>query len=298
MPRRFLRHALALAVVFSGAPAGGSAQILRLTALQVPEDAAPGPWVSFRVVTQSRRFPPRELNQRAAIVSAEGIGDDAGVWVELKTVDPQTGTRIDRGFFGRTRDGAGAEASAPSPPNLGLRRMQQLQTDGKLYEYPPSSEVALRADEEITTFGLFEISTARPPSVDTLGVDTLRAGAKTLPATVVRKRWVGIDEWSDPEDTTRVKRVLITLIQDVSPDVPLTGFTRSLLEVHTAEFAAYDTLGLYPLPPADPTRPPPAIYRAELTLGDLGAGAVPEVTQEPEPVPEADEPRPGSDLLR
>jgi hypothetical protein len=298
VPRPLLRHALALALVLSGSPAGGSAQILRLTALQVPEDATPGPWVSFRVVTQTRRFPPRELTQRAAIVSAEGIGDDAGVWVELKTMDPQTGTRIDRGFFGLNRDGADAGASTPSPPNLELSRMQQLQTDGKLREYPLNSGAALRADEEITTFGLFEISNDRPPLADTLGVDTLRVGAKTLPATVVRKRWVGLDEWRDPEDTTRVKRVLITLIQDVSPDVPLTGFTRSLLEVHTAEFAAYDTLGQYPLPPADPTRPPPAIYRAELSLGDLGTGAVPEVTQEPEPIPEAAESRPSPDRPR
>jgi hypothetical protein len=291
-------HALVLAAVLSSLPASGAAQILRLSSLHVPEDAAPGPWVAYRVVTQTRNFPPREVTQRAAIVSAEGIGNDAGVWIELKTVDPHLGTRIDRGFFARARGGGSGEPGSASPPGLELRRTQQLQADGKLYEYPPHSGVALRAEEEITTLGLFEVSSARPPAVDTLGVDTLRVGPRTLAATAVRKRWVGFDEWRDPADTTRVKRVLLTLIQDRCPEVPLTGFTHSVLEVRTAEFAPYDTLGLYPLPPADPSGPQPVLSRVELTLGDLGTGAVPEVTQEPEPAPELPEPESGRDFPR
>jgi hypothetical protein len=291
-------HALVLAVALLCLPAPGGAQLLRLSALHVPRDAAPGPWVAYRVVTQTRNFPPREVTQRAAIVSAEGIGDDAGVWIELKTVDPHLGTRIDRGFFSRARSGESGGSAPGLPSGLVLRRFQQLQADGKLYEYPPQSGVVLRAEEEVTTLGLFEVSTARPPAVDTLGVDTLRVGPKTLPATAVRKRWVGYDEWRDPADTTRVKRALLTLIQDRCVDVPLTGFTRSLLEVKTADFAPYDTLGLYPLPPADPSTPPPVLYRVELTLGDLGTGAVPEVTQEPEPAPELLEPESGRDSIR
>jgi hypothetical protein len=244
------------------------------------------------VVTQTRRMPPREVTQRAAIVSAEGIGSDAGVWVELKTVDPQTGTRIDRGFFSPA-----AVVSLPGRPasekRMGLQRVQRLHPDGKLYEYPPGSSVALRGDEEVRTLGLFEVSNTQPPRVDTLGVDTLRIGSKSFPSTIVRKRWVGSDEWRASTDTTRVNRVLLTLTQDVCPEVPLTGFTHSLLLVRTAQFAATDTLGENPIPPPDPDAVP-VLYRVELTLGDIGTGAVPEVTQEPEPAP-ADS-GPGADL--
>ena len=78
---------LTLALGFMSCPAPAPAQVLRIQALRVPEDAAPGPWASFHVRTQSRNLPPREFTQRVAVVAAEGIGADAGVWIELTTVD-------------------------------------------------------------------------------------------------------------------------------------------------------------------------------------------------------------------
>lgn len=287
MNARFSLPALALVAVLGATPGESAGQALRLTTLQVPPDAAPGPWVSYRVRTQSRSLPPRELTQRAALVSAEGIGEEAGVWVELKTVDPQTGTRIDRGFYGRPPGGEKADAGAPRL--LTLRRVQRLHPDGRLYEYPPNSNAVLRGDEEVSTLGLIETSAARPPRVDTLGVDTLRIGRRTLPGIIIRKQWLGDDEWSEGENTQFVNRVLLTLTEHVCPEVPLTGFTKSSYQVTTAQFAVADSLRQHPIAPADSTGAP-VVYRAELTLGDMGTGAVPEVTQEPEPAPEAEVP--------
>jgi hypothetical protein len=236
------------------------------------------------------------VTQRAAIVSAEGIGDDAGVWVELKTADPQTGTRIDRGFYGRgPEDEETRTEDQPAPP-LRLLRVQRLHPDGKLFEYPPGSSAALRADEEVSTLGLFEVDQSRPPVVDTIGVDTLRIGRKTLPALIVRKQWIGSDSWSEGTDVSRINRVLLTLTLHVCPGVPITGFTQSVFEVRTAQFAATDSLSQHPLPP-DPAQPE-FVSQATLTLDDMGGGAVPEVTQEPEPAPDAGGPESPPGVIR
>lgn len=299
MARRLLSPArvLALAALLVGSPSPGSGQALRLNTLKVLEDSAPGPWVTYQVRTQSRSFPPRELTQRAAIVAAEGIGEDAGVWIELKTIDPQAGTRIDRGFYGRTSGGDPPGAGSSGARALSLRRVQILYPDGKLYEYPPNSNVALRAEEDVTTLGLFEINQNRPPRVDTLGVDTLRIGRKTLPTRIIRREWIGSDEWSETGDSSFVNRVILTLTEHVCPEVPVTGFTRSAFEVATARFAVSDSLLDHPLPPPGGSAVP-VVYRAELSLGDMGTGAVPEVTQEPEPAPEAGDPAAHPGIIR
>lgn len=295
MSSRFLPAALVLAAVLAGPPPDADGQVLRLNSLKVPADASPGPWVAYRVSTQSRSLPPRELTQRVALVSAEGIGEDAGVWVELKTVDPQTGTRIDRGFYGRP-SGDGASGGSGPTRTLTLRRVQRLHPDGRLYEYPPNSAALLRGDDEVSMLGLFEISGTRPPLIDTLGVDTLRIGRRTLPSIIIRKQWVGNDEWAE-EGAAYVNRVMLTLTEHICPEVPLTGFTQSSYEVTTARFAVADSLRERPLAPSDSTAAQ-VVYRTELRLGDMGTGAVPEVTQEPEPAPDAEAPDPRPGLTR
>ena len=133
--------ASALLAVLLGALAGqASAQTLRLRALSIPQDIQPGRWVSFQVRLQTQNRPAREFTQRLAVVAQEGWGDEAGLWVELKTVE--TGkTRIERGFFGRPP--AEDEPAVPTPesaeepePPLRLMRYQMLTPQGKLYELP------------------------------------------------------------------------------------------------------------------------------------------------------------------
>src|SRR5437867_7316313 len=76
------------------------AQSLKLRALSIPRDIRPGRWVSFQVKIQSQNRATREFLQRVAVVASEGVGDESGVWVELKTVEGGK-TRIERGFFGQ-----------------------------------------------------------------------------------------------------------------------------------------------------------------------------------------------------
>ena len=287
MRRPLILLALVLGLMSCPAPAPG--QALRIQSLRVPEDAAPGPWASFHVRTQSRNLPPREFTQRVAVVAAEGIGADAGVWIELTTVDPQVGTRIARGFFTRRSEEEQAHRPADGPRTLELSRLQRLSTDGRLYEYPPGSDAGLRANEEVAMLGLFEISYLRAPTVDTLGTDTLRIGRRELVSRTIRRVWVGSDEWPDDSDSTRIHRALLSLTVSHCDEVPGTGFTRSLFEVRPAAFALADTLAEQPLPPPEGGGEA-VFYRAELTLSDLGGGAVPEVTQEAEPAPLAEEP--------
>jgi hypothetical protein len=275
-------------------PGAAPAQALRIHTLHLPEDAAPGPWASFHVRTQSRNFPPREFTQRVAIVAAEGIGEEAGVWVELKTIDPRAGTRMERGFFVRRNPGELADRPEGERRTLGIQRLQRLSVDGRLYEYPPDAETELRADEEVATVGLFEVSYLRAPTIDTLGVDTLRLGRKEFVSRAIRTQYVGSDEWPHDQDTSRAHRALLTLITSRCEQVPVTGYTRSLFEVRVGSFATADTFAVSPLPPLE-GESEEVFSRAELTLTDMGGGAVPEVTQEAEPAPlsEESEPRPG-----
>ena len=277
-----------LALLLLVLPATAPAQVLRIRSLQVPEDIRPGPWATFRVTTQSKNLPPREFTQRVAVVSEEGLGDEEGVWVELKTVDPQAGTRIERGFFVHNTPGADAPPGGKARARA-LRRVQRQNPDGKLYEYPPDTDVGLRMNEEVSTVELFEINYHRPPRADTLGLDTLRIGKRVLVSRGVRERWFGSDEWPDDEDSTRVWRAVLTLTVQRCPDVPIPGYTRSTFEVAAQGFAALDSVEGPPLP-SDSLKTRPIFYRTEVALTDLGIGAVPEVTQEPEPAPDAEEP--------
>jgi hypothetical protein len=272
---------LCLAALLAPAPAG--AQALRIQALTLPVDASPGPWAEFRVVTRSRSLPPREFTQRVAIVSAEGIGTDAGVWVELKTTDPRSGTRIERGFFV-----VPSEADAPGRPDgprtLRLARLQRLGADGRLFEYPPDTETELRGEEDVPMAGLLEMSPLRAPLVGTIGEDTLRLGRKTLISRVERLQNVGEEAWSDESDSLHLHRAVITITTARCDQVPGTGYTRSQLEAGEAVFAVSDSLAEHALPPPEGA-PDPIFYRVDVVLTDMGGGAVPEVTQEPEPAP-------------
>jgi hypothetical protein len=276
-----------MALLLLALPSAASAQALRIGSLQIPQDARPGPWVTYHVTTQSTNLPPRQFSQRIAIVSEEGLGDDEGVWVELKTVDPQTGTRIERGFFVRAEPPSDAAAAGTSRARV-LRRVQRLNPDGKLYEYPPASDVGVRSNADVARLDLFEIDPRRAPRVDTLGVDTLRIGKRALISLGVRQRWLGTDEWPDEQDSTRVWRATLSVIRHECPDVPAAGYTRSTFEVVSQAFAAADSTGSAPLP-SDSLKAR-TLYRAEVELTDLGTGAVPEVTQEPEPAADAEEP--------
>jgi hypothetical protein len=276
-----------MALLLLALPSAAAAQALRIGSLQIPQDARPGPWVTYHVTTQSTNLPPREFSQRVAIVSEEGLGDDEGVWVELKTIDPQAGTRIERGFFVRAEPGSDATSAGTSPARV-LRRVQRLNPDGKLYEYPPESDVGVRSNADVARLDLFEIDSHQAPRVDTLGVDTLHIGKRALISLRVRQRWLGTDEWPDERDSTRVWRATLSVIRHQCPDIPAAGYTRSTFEVVSQAFAATDSTGSAPLP-SDSLKTH-TIYRADVEVTDLGTGAVPEVTQEPEPAPVVEEP--------
>src|SRR5215831_8335251 len=123
----------ALAVLAAGLlvpvlPASGRAQALKLDNLTFPPSAVVGPWVSYRVRTQSRSLPVREYTQRVAIVSRDTYQGHQGFWVELKTEGLSSGTRIERGFFATpgptsavtddedTADDSTSAAPAPTAP--------------------------------------------------------------------------------------------------------------------------------------------------------------------------------------
>lgn len=312
-----LLSAAIVAVTLVGLPLDSSrAQSLSLRSLSIPHDIQPGRWVSFQVKIQSQNRAPRELVQRLAIVASEGSGEESGVWAELKTVEAGK-TRIERGFFGQvtypepSQSGDGAEripaGKLAAIPASGLLRYQVLTPDGKLYEYPLDSEGGPRFDEDISAMDLFDFVPARPQDRDSLGADTLRVGRKVIPCRVDRIRRYGEEEWSD-DDTSFVSRAVMTRSFWRNPAIPVTGYARSVLEVSSERVRAASRTTA----PVDsaPTGPAPAdsvsqsepggapyvaageapemgrvFYRAEVMLLDLGDGAVPEVTQEPEPAP-------------
>ena len=53
------------------APRPSSGQALKLPSLQISSAAVVGPWVSYRVRSQTRAIPVREYTQRVAIVERE-----------------------------------------------------------------------------------------------------------------------------------------------------------------------------------------------------------------------------------
>ena len=348
------------------------AQALQLQTLALPQTPVVGPWVRYRVRTQTRSRAVREYTQRVAIVGKETVDGRDGFWVELKTEGQPSGTRIERGFFVLSASTGDAppdeESDTPARPAPGARarleRYQVLQSNGKLYEYPAEKVTELRSGGDVGTIELFEYDTEIQAVVENLGPDTLRTASRVIPALVERTRRVGADDWPVPGDTSWVNRPLLVQTVWMNSAVPITGVARSLFQVTTERVpsATRDTSSIQWEPPARPditasvappparapaappagtpppvgtpplagttqppagTTPPPAgatpppggtaspapaapapagspppspapvISWTDLMLLDLGADAVPEVTQTPEPLPDATSPAGG-----
>jgi len=319
---RFLLVALLLALG-SALPAArtAQAQTLKLGSLRVFHSDVVGPWVSYRVRTQSGRTAVREFTQRVAIVAREKVGNSEGYWVELKTTD-RNGVRIERGLFAPSRaavledhetDGTEAaedttgvpaepETARGEPRPLRLVRYQMLVPGGKLYEYPVSSAYSLRAGGGISTYELFEFDPTVKPVRSFVGPDTLRMGRRVVPALLEWTSRTGTDDWPVMEDSTSAYRLTLTQALWRNPAVPITGFARSLFRVTTkrvpamTDSAATTARAPFAAPafePADTTRGQTTMQPGdghllswtELILEDLGADAVAEVTQTPEPAP-------------
>jgi hypothetical protein len=298
------------------------AQSLKLASLSLPADVRSGSWISYQVTVDAKNRPPRRFTQRLAVVSREGSGEESGVWVELKRVESGK-TRLERGFFARPEhespsDDAPPDAvtpdavpSHPAPsgaaPRLRLARYQRLTPEGKLLEYVVGDEGAPLPDEDISAMDLLEFSGGA--SSDSLAPDTLRTGRKVIPCRVRRYRRYGKEDWQG-DDTTSVNRVVMTRTVYSNPGIPVTGYARTIVEVSTERVSAAGAPGA-PAPdagaagataPADSAgvaatsrRMAPGgqglIYRADVTLLDLGNDAVPEITQAPEPAPQDATPR-------
>ncbi|HLQ66205.1 MAG TPA: hypothetical protein VK123_03125 [Candidatus Limnocylindrales bacterium] len=328
--------AITLAALAAVQPAArpARAQTLKLGSLRVFHSDVVGPWVSYRVRTQSGRTPVREFTQRVAIVAREKVGNGEGYWVELKTTD-RSGARIERGLFASGRSAAapsgdeeGDSAAGTQDPDLDathgdaeapdseavedggrplrLVRYQMLAPGGKLYEYPVSSAYSLRAGGGVSTYELFEFDPTVKPVRSFLGPDTLRMGRRVVPAVLEWNSRTGTDDWPVMEDSTFAYRLVLTQTLWRNPAVPVTGFARSLFRVTTkrvpamtdsaartthapfaaAAFASSDTtLGQTTMQPGDGH----LLSWTELILTDLGADAVAEVTQAPEPAPAAEQ---------
>ena len=308
----FLAVALLVAV-----PSTGRSQALQIQGLQFPATSVVGPWVTYRVRTQSRALTPRDYTQRVAIVGREKYRGKDGFWVELKTEGLSSGKRIERGFFTiintaddyKNRPGEMADLPPdsfppPMPPRVRLVRYQVLTSGGKLYEYPVGGGAEARAGSDVGTLELFEYDSSVPPMTESLGPDTLRIGRRVVPTVVERRRRVGSDSWPDPSDSAYIMHPILTQKYWRNSAVPITGFARSLFQV-TMERAPAPTRDSTAASGGEPggavsrRAPPPAwmgrsrpdssgadtapvITKTELELIDLGADAVPEVTQSPE----------------
>ncbi len=289
-PGRLAFLAVALLVV---APSAGHAQALQIQSLRFPTTSVVGPWVTYRVRTQSRALTPRDYTQRVAIVGREKYRGKDGFWVELKTDGLPSGKRIERGFFtivdtredykNRKEEMADLPPDSfpvPRPPTVRLVRYQVLTSGGKLYEYPVGGGAEVRA-----------------------GSDVGRIGRRIVPTVVERTRRIGSDSWADPTDSAYVIHPILTQKYWRNAAVPITGFARSLFQVtmERAPAPARDSAAASASAPGDIAArraPPgwlgrssadssgadaaPVITKTELELIDLGSDAVPEVTQTPE----------------
>lgn len=308
-------------------PASAPAQTLKLASLRVFHSDVVGPWVSYRVRTQSGRTPVREFTQRVAIVSREKVGKGEGYWVELKTVD-RAGTRIERGLFapgpppsatearaeseeGSSMDGADSESVADAGTPLRLVRYQMLAPGGRLYEYPIASAMSQRAGGEVSSYELFEFDPTVRPVRRFLGPDTVRVGRYVVPSVIEWTSRAGTDDWPMMEDSTSTYKLLLTQTYWRNPAISITGFARSLFRVTTKKvpipqgstkpvYVGVDTTLAFA--PSDTTTGPTSMEPGdgrllswtELTLEGVGADAVAEVTQTPEPAPVSDHgPHPG-----
>lgn len=316
-----------LAAAALALPASAPAQTLKLASLRVFHSDVVGPWVSYRVRTQSGRTPVREFTQRVAIVSREKVGKGEGYWVELKTVD-RTGTRIERGLFapgpppsatearaeseeGSSMDGADSESVADAGTPLRLVRYQMLAPGGRLYEYPIASAMSQRAGGEVSSYELFEFDPTVRPVRRFLGPDTVRVGRYVVPSVIEWTSRAGTDDWPMMEDSTSTYKLLLTQTYWRNPAISITGFARSLFRVTTKKvpipqgstkpvYVGVDTTLAFA--PSDTTTGPTSMEPGdgrllswtELTLEGVGADAVAEVTQTPEPAPVSDHgPPPG-----
>ncbi len=314
---------LLLLLVLGATPSESVAQTLKLEALQFPPSSVVGPWVSYRVRTQNRALAPREYTQRVAIVGRDKHRGQDGFWVELKTEGLPSGKLIERGFFivvdiaaeNARRSGELAELPPdslpkPEPPSVRLVRYQVLTSGGKLYEYPVSNASEARAGSDVSTVELFEYDTSTAPVVEELGPDTLRIGRRIVPSIVTRTRINGADQWVLPKDKSHANRPLLTQTFWRNPAVPITGFAKSHFQVTMERVpmtlpdsgaSADSGLTRPSLPPPDAAAAPDStglasqpITSTELTLLDLGADAVPEVTQLPEESPPPADDSPGT----
>jgi hypothetical protein len=242
------------------------------------------------------------------VVSKEEYEGKTGYWVELKTVSPTAGTRLERGFFaevgyGASEDeaGSGEGAEAPSPaaesggldsagalPRHVLLRYQRVAAGGRLYEYPLHSDAGLRAAGEVSAFELFEFDPIAPPVQEDLGPDTLRLGGRIVLTRAERFTRYGSDQWTESEDETGALRLVLTRTIWRNPAVPVTGLARTRFEVKPVRIPRPDSLAA-PSAPAGSLRTAPALDPilswTEVELLDLGADAVPEIRGEAEPAP-------------
>ena len=315
---------LALAGALS-LPGAARAQSLKLASLRIFHSDVVGPWVTYRVRTQSGRTPVREYTQRVAIVSREKVGKSDGFWVELKTVD-RGATRIERGLYAPAGAAPSEDSDADDPgaadservtdggQPLRLVRYQVLDPSGKLYEYPVASATSQRAGGGVSSYELFEFDPTLRPVRRFLGPDTLRIGQKlVVPAVLEWASRVGADDWGSGEDTSFTYRLILTQTFWRNAVVPITGFARSIFRVTTQKVpvvhpvaAAHDTSHVRAVPPestlafspADTTlgsttlqpQEGRALSWTELTLDSLGSDAVAEVTQVPQPAPASQKP--------
>ena len=277
------------------------AQNLKLASLTLPADVRSGSWIFYQVTVESKNRAPRRFTQRLAVVSREGLGEESGAWVELKRVESGK-TRLERGFFApperepEAPDSTSEPAPPGAPPRLRLARYQRLTPEGKLLEYGVGDEGAPLPDDDISAMDLLEVS--GHASLDSLAPDTLRIGRKVFPCRVRRYRQYGKENWQG-DDTASVNRVVMTRTLYRNPGISVTGYARSIVEISTEHVPAPAST-----PAAAPDsahaaaslRSPPQggrglIYRAEVTLLDLGNDAVPEITQPPELAPQEAAPK-------
>ncbi len=304
-------------------PPPAPAQTLKLGSVHLVRSDIVGPWVTYRVRTRSGRTAVREFKQRIAVVGKEKFGDQDAYWVELKTTD-RTNVRYERGLFavGKSEeddfelgelddDGRGGvkitgdpKPVSPSSGPLHLVRYQVL-TGGKLFEYPVSSAYSPRVGGGISTYELFEFDPNVKPVHRSLGADTLRMGSRVIPAVLELTSRAGTDDWPTFEDSTSRYRMVLTQAVWKNPAVPVTGVARSLFRVTAKRVPVIPDSARFVLIPPDtsltfsqadttigPTTMQPSdgalLSWTEVVLESLGADAVAEVTQKPEPAPAGD----------
>lgn len=231
--------------------------------------------MTYRVRTRSERYPVREFTQRVAVVSRADVAGKPGFWVELKTVDPAHGTRIERGLFaaappdeeGDSLGSAGNDAGAPTGDEAGgsgplrLVRYQVLMPGGKLYEYPVQAAASPRAEGLVSSYELFEYDPSVKPERSFLGPDTLRIGRRVVPAVLERTVRIGTDDWPSFEDSATVYRLKMTQVLWRNAAVPITGIARSLFRVTTVKMAEH----------------PDSVHAGNFVPPDSTMGAVPGV---------------------